>query len=32
MAETTLKPRAFSFIVSEFQHELGNLALFLAQW
>ena len=32
MAETTLEPRAFTFIVSEFQHGLGNPALFLAQW
>ena len=31
MAETTPKPCAFAFIVSEFQHELGNLTLFLAQ-
>ena len=30
MVETTLKPRAFAFIVSDFQHVLGNPALFLA--
>ena len=30
MAETTLKPHAFAFIVSNFQHELGNPALFFS--
>ena len=30
MVETTLKPRAFAFIMSDFQHVLGNPALFLA--
>ena len=29
MVETTLKPRAFAFIVPYIQHELGNPALFL---
>ena len=30
MVETTLKPRAFAFILSNLHHVLGNLALFLA--
>ena len=30
MVETTLKPRAFAFILSNIQHVLGNPALFLA--
>ena len=29
MVETTIKPRAYAFIVSDFQHALGNPALFL---
>ena len=31
MVKRRLKPRAFAFIMSDFQHVLGNLALFLAQ-
>ena len=30
MAKTTVKPRAFAFIVSDIQHALGNPALLLA--